>query len=160
MSVQTSVNSRIGNATPGLLADVNVARIISAALESAACGFGIVVSKGTSQEQVVVGGDANDIVGITVRSVGLEQAAIGDTTVGYTQNDAMAILDDGFIFATCANGCSRGDAVKFTNATGVLGGGAPGVGETGITGSEWLEDVAAGQVGKLKLLKAGLVAGS
>ncbi len=160
MSVQTTVASRIVNATPGLLSDINVARVISAALESTTVPFGAVVSRGTAAGQAVAGGDATGILGITVRSVGMEQAAIGDLTLGYTETQAIAILDEGYVFAICVGGCNAGDTVKFVNATGALSAGAAAAGETTITGSTWQEDVAAGEVGKLKLNVVGLVAGS
>lgn len=165
MSNQTSVALSIANATPGLVADIHAGnKIISAAVESATIGFGIIVQRGTdAATQALIGGDATGILGISVRELGREAASIGALTAEYSQTENMAIMQDGYIFATCVAGCTAGDTPKFVNATGALSAGAAAAGETSLDDWEWMETVTAGGVAKLRVgsvRAANLTAGS
>jgi hypothetical protein len=162
MSVQSSVDLRIAKASAGTLADINNAKLISAACESAAIGFGVVVSRGTDPEtQAVLGADENGVLGISVRELGREAPSIGSVVAQYVETEAMLILQDGYIYAVCVAGCTAGDVPKFVNATGALSAGAPAAGETSLDGCEWAETVAAGGVAKLHLTNLNdLTAGS
>lgn len=153
MSGQTTVELSITNATPGLIADIHAGnQIVSAAAEGGDIPFGVVVQRGTDLDnQALIGGDANGILGITARSVGMEAKTVGATALLYEEFVTMAIMQDGYIFATCVAGCSPGDAVKFVNATGALSAGAAVVGETVIDSAQWMETAAAGAVAKLRL---------
>lgn len=165
MSNQTTVELSIANATPGLVADIHAGnQIISAAVESATISFGVIVQRGTDEEkQALVGGDATGILGISVRELGREANTIGATSVEYTLEENMAIMQQGYIFATCVAGCTAGDTPKFVNATGALSAGAPAAGETSLDGWEWMETAAAGAVAKVRvsgLRASDLTAGS
>lgn len=165
MSNQTTVESRIANASPGLVADIHAGnQIISAAVESSAIPFGAIVSRGADEDaQAVLGGDANGVLGISVRELGREAPSIGATTAQYTQGESMAIMQAGYIFATCVAGCTAGDTPKFVNATGALSAGAAAAGETSLDGWEWMQTVTANGVAKLRVggvRAADLTAGS
>lgn len=153
MSNQTTVALSIANATPGLVADIHAGnKIISAAATDTAIPFGVIVQRGTGEDgQALLGGDEFGILGISVRELGREAASIGALTVEYAQNESMAIMQDGYIFATCVAGCAAGDTPKFVNATGVLSAGAAVVGETSLDEWEWMDTVAANGVAKLRV---------
>jgi len=165
MSNQTSVELSIDKATPGLVADIHGGnKIISAAVESAVIAFGIVVSRGTdANEQAVLGGDATGILGVSVRELGREAPSIGSLVSQYVLEENMAVMQEGYIYATCVDGCTAGDTPKFVNATGALGAGAAAAGETSLDNWEWMETAGAAEVAKLRVdgLRAGdLTAGS
>ena len=164
MSNQTTVNSRIAKASPGLIADGNMGnKIISIACEPATIPFGVVVQRGTNPEtQAVLGSDADltNILGIAVRELAREAGSVGATTVGYSATEAMAIMQEGYIYAQCVAGCTAGDNVKFVNTTGALSAGAATAGETVIVGARWMETVPALGIAKLNLNINGLTAGA
>lgn len=156
MSGQTSVDLRITNATPGLIADINIAEVISAAAETVPpieIEFGVIVQRGTDpDDQAIIGGTpATGILGVTVRSTGIEAFNVGSTSLGYDEGDAMAIMQSGYIFVACPSGASPGDPVIFDDVTGVIDAGVAGVGSTTIDNAEWMETVLAGGFGKIRI---------
>ncbi len=165
MSGQTTVELRIENATPGLISDIHSNNeIVSRAAQvtpPAQIVFGLVVGRGTNpDDQAIPGGSPTNFLGVTVRSVGKEgiQNAL---VLAYSNTEAMAIMREGRIFATCPTGCVPGDVVNFVNATGVLDSGAAIADETNIVGASWESTTAAGKVGLLRLKRdSALTAGS
>lgn len=155
MSNQTTVELRISNATPGLIADIHLGNeIISAAVEASDIPFGVIVQRGTDRgTQAIIGGDEDpgNVLGVSVRSVGKEAATIGATVLEYEPTEAMAIMQSGYIFVTCIAGCVAGDRVKFDNTTGALSAGAAVAGETQINNAEWMSNLGAGDVGKIRI---------
>lgn len=150
MSAQTSytINQQAGNA--GQLYALGKHDIVSRDVETAAgIGFGLAVSRGTDTErQIVLGGAA--YLGIAVRS--LDQEGAGNSTPHlYSQNQTASVLRKGYVWARCADGCNPGDSVNFINATGVLGAGAAGAGETDIAGATWESVAAAGELAVLRI---------
>ena len=130
MSVQTSYANSIGKGYEGMLANLSFNDVTSRAAEDAAgIGFGLVVSRGTELgTQVSLGG--TEVLGISVR---------GESTSKnmYAQNDSVAVLRIGYIYAASSNGAVAGDIVKYNTTTGILGSGAAGAGEAQLLGAEW-----------------------
>lgn len=153
MSNQSTVDLRIANATPGLIADIHAGNQIISRAAEAVVAFGIIVAAGTdANSQAVPGGDANDILGVSVRSVGKEALTVGATELDYQPTEAMSIMQSGYIFVKTSGGASAGDTAKFVNATGLLESvevSAAIAGETIIDDSRFQEDIAPGAVGRL-----------
>ncbi len=149
MAAQTSYAIKQGVAYAGMLYAQAPHQISSFSVETAAgIDFGVAVSRGTDKErQVVLGG--SDFVGITIRSLEREGGNAG--TVKYSQEETAGVLRDGYVYAVCPTGCTAGDDVKYTTATGVLDAGTAGAGEAQITGATWETTTAAGEIGVIRL---------
>ncbi len=156
MSAQTSYSRKIANATPGLLADLNNAQVISRQAEGGAIPFGAVVSRGTTDTQAVIGGAVP--LGITVRDLARE-GAVNTGAVDYSELDAMAIMQDGYIYATIPSGGADGAPIKYNITTGVLDAGAPVAGENSLDGAQLMGTVVAGGIGVIRLNSLDVTAG-
>ena len=154
MTAQTAYSISIGNATPGLLADINDNEIDSFLAEEI-IPFGVVVQRGTSDKQVLLGGDALGI-GISVRDLAREGAP-STGAVAYADEEAVGVLRRGKIFVTIPSGGSAGDPINYVDATGVIDAGAPIAGETAIAGATLEEDVVAGAIGAIRVTTWELV---
>ena len=88
----------------------------------------------------------------------VEVAANGDIT--YEDEDAVAIIRDGYIWAVCPTGCVPGDVVNYVDATGVLDSGAAVAGETLIDDAQWETTTAAGQIGLIRINSTSTTAGA
>ena len=150
MTAQTSYSIQQRVAVAGLLYEGYTARdIVSKAVEGADIPFGFVVGRGTGSEQVSLGVGAG-FMGISVRSLEREGAQ-GSGIVAFTETSTVPVLRQGYIWANCVAGCTQGDAVKFTDATGALSSGAPAAGETAISGASWESTAAAGELAILRI---------
>lgn len=159
MTAQTSYDINQPVAIEGMLFAQHPHDIDSRAVEGASgIDFGVAVSRGTDKEKQVVAG-GTDFLGITVRSLEREGAA-NTGLVKYNENEAAAILRDGYIYAACPAGCTAGDAVKYVNATGVLDSGAAGAGETQLDGATWETTAAAGELAVIRLESSDTTAGA
>lgn len=149
MSAQTSYDLAIGKALAGLLYAQHPSDIVSRKIETAAgIAHGVVVSRGTNDDQVVVGGAT--ALGITLRSLDKEGAAnTGD--IQWDEHESAPILRSGYVWAVCPAGCSPGDSVLYTTATGVLDSGTAGAGETQLANATWELDAAAGELSVIRL---------
>jgi hypothetical protein len=88
---------------------------------SAGIGFGLAVSKGTSEKGVVIGGTA--FVGVTFRDITLIQR-VGGTVDLYRQRDLAGICVRGDIWVNVTTAVARGDPVLYNATTGAFGGAA------------------------------------
>ncbi len=152
MSAQTSYDINQPIAYAGLIFAQAPHDIISRSVETVAgIAFGVVVSRGSdADKQCLLGGTAN-ILGITVRALDRE-ADNAAGAIEYSELETAAIMREGYIWAVCPTGCVPGDAVNFTEATGVLDSGAPaGVGETGLDDCYWDTTAAAGELGVIRV---------
>ena len=151
MSGQTSYEINTANAVAGQVADIGFNEIDSFLAEGIVA-FGVVVSRGTNDGQVAVGGDATGI-GVSVRDLAREGAA-NTGEVAYADKETVAVMRFGSgskIYAVIPSGGSAGDVLNYVDATGVIDAGVAVAGETDITGATLEEDVAAGKVGKIRL---------
>lgn len=142
MSVQTTYTATIPKAYAGLVADNNPYRIITKICETVAgIPYGRKVSRGTSDDQAVIGG-ATGHLGIAVR-VHNQENTLGTESQTYRETDAMAILQEGSVFLYVTTAGSPGDPLYSVDADGTIGAGAPGAGQTAIAGAT-LEETLAG----------------
>lgn len=148
MTETYSINMALGYA--GELADLNPARTISRAAEGGAIGFGLVVSRGTNDDQAVLGGDPKVTpLGVTVRSLDREGERLTGA-IDYKETETMAILQDGTIYAKVGIGGSPGDALFYNTTTGAIGVGIAGEGEATLPGT--LESTAeADAIAKIRV---------
>ncbi len=154
MTVQTAYDINTANAVAGQLADIGFNEIDSKQAEGVV-PFGVIVSRGTNDGQAAVGigSGAGQELGVSVRDLAREGAA-NTGAVQYEDKDTLAVMrlgSGGQIYVAIPSGGSAGDAIKFTDTTGVIDAGAVGAGETLIAGATLEEDVAAGKIGKIRL---------
>ena len=152
MSVQDSYSINMGRGYAGQLADLNKNRIISRLAEGGAIGMGVVVSRGTADDQAVLGG--TDPIGVTVRTLDRE-GDLGTADLEYKEKDAMAVIEDGCVLVSVGSVGVPGDVLKFNNTTGAILTGAPGAGETALPGV--LEETVANvdDIAKIRLIDVG-----
>ncbi len=141
MSVQTTYTATIPKAYAGLVADNNPSRIITKQCESTNIPYGRKVSRGTSDDQAVLGG-ATGHLGIAVR-VHNQENPLGSTTTQYNQKDTMAILQEGSVYLYVENAAADGTALYSIDADGKIGAGTPGAGQTAIAGATLEETLSA-----------------
>jgi hypothetical protein len=159
MSAQTSYLIKQPKAYAGLVYAQAPHDIVSRDVETVAgIGFGVAVSRGTNLERQIVAGGTT-FTGITIRSLDKE-GATNTGAIKWNEKEAAGILRDGYIWAVCPTGCNPGDAVKYTNATGVIDSGAAGVGETALDGAQWDTVTAAGELAVIRLNSLNTTAGS
>jgi hypothetical protein len=150
MSAQTSYSIKQPKAYVGLIYAQAPHDIVSRDVETVAgIGFGVAVSRGTNAERQIVAG-GSDFLGITIRSLDKEGAA-NTGAIQWNEKEAAGVLRSGYIWAVCPTGCNPGDAVKYTDATGVIDAGAPGAGETAIANAQWETVAAAGELAVIRI---------
>ena len=149
MTAQTTYTVNMPVAYDGQLGDMNPKEIISLLCETAAgVSFGRTVSLGTADDQGVLGGTAP--IGVAVRELAHEGAA-STAVVQYNETEAMSIIRDGYVYALIADNGSRGAALNSVDATGAIGVGAAGAGETDLTGWTLEQDVVAGNIALIRV---------
>ena len=160
MSAQTSYSINQNKAYAGLVYAQAPHDIVSRAVETAAgIGFGVAVARGTdADKQIDLAGSA-DFLGITIRSLEKEGAA-NTAATQWNENETAGVLRKGYIWAVCPAGCVPGNAVKYTDGTGVLDAGAAGAGETQLDGATWETTAAAGELAVIRLETSAVTAGA
>ena len=114
MAIQTTYGTNIGPAFEGMIADSRDQEVESRSVETAAgIGFGKVVVKGTTDDQVRVSEAARAFVGITV-------AEHGQAADLYPQYSTCSVLRRGAIWVQASVAVATEDPVYFVPATGVL----------------------------------------
>lgn len=158
MSAQTSYSINQGVALAGLIFALHPSEIDSFIVETAAgIGFGVAVGRGTDDRQCVIG--TANFLGISVRS--LEREGVANTgAIEYSETEAAGVLRKGYIWAVCPTGCSPGDSVLYTTATGVLDSGTAAAGETQVDGATWESTAAAGGLAIIRLETTSTTAGA
>lgn len=149
--MQTAYNQYMAAGLPGLIADVQFQNNVeSKDLETATATPGIVVSRGTDKaRQVVVGGTSP--LGILVRDGAHENNASGNLV--YAAKETVGVITAGKVYVNIANTGNPGDAIFYTNATGVISVGTASTGQTQLRGC--LDSLVStpGALGVVKLLE-------
>lgn len=159
MSAQTSYSIKQPKAYAGLIYTQAPHDIVSRLVETVAgIGFGVAVSRGTDKERQIVAG-GTDFLGITIRSLDKEGAA-NTGAIQWNETESAGVLRDGYIWAVCPAGCNPGDAVKYTDATGVLDAGAAAADETQLDGATWETVAAAGELAVIRIETSATTAGA
>lgn len=145
MSAQTSYSQNAPAGLPGLVAhDFGQADIISRLAEGD-IEFGRVVSRGTDPDnQVVPGNGVTTVMGLSVRDLAREVDNNGDSL--YVDESVAAVMKKGYMWVTVLDAGAPDDALYFVNATGEIGVGAPGAGQTALTGVNLETTVGAGEL--------------
>ena len=151
MAAQTSYSLTTAVAYAGLLADIEPKTVISREVEDAAgIGFGLVVSRGTGDTQVTLGGDGTGL-GITVRDLA-QEGAQGTGAVSYDQYEAAAVLTEGYCWAAINTAsASPGDKLYYDDTTGAIEAGSGGAGKTPLNATLETTISSSGQLGLIKL---------
>lgn len=143
--VQTVYSERMARGVPGLIADMTNYDTISRTVETAAgIGFGLAVCRGTNDKGIVLGGTLAAFQGALIRDPTLEP---GDEDAAQ-QYSVAGVMRKGTMWVTAGEAASAGDPVHFNGTTGAF----LTAGEQGpIVGAEWIDSVAAGEVGRIYL---------
>lgn len=150
MTVQNSYQIYRNTFYAGQLVDIHDFDAVSRAVETVTgADFGLAVSSGTNgEEQCVIGGTA--FLGITIRDLAKE-GAYQSGAIKYNEGETASVMRTGYIAVVCPSGAAYGDAVKYTDATGVIDSGAPAAGETAIANARWETVTVAGEVGIVRI---------
>jgi len=157
--VQTAYSIYMNPGYEGQLFDLQKAEVVSKAAESSAIPFGRVVSRGTEDNQCVLGGV--EPLGVSIRDLARPGAFDGAASVSYLEDQTASVLMAGWIYLKAPAGATAGDAVKYNTTTGVIGAGAAGSGEAELPGATWEKTVGSGAVGPVRIVaNSNTVAGS
>jgi hypothetical protein len=148
MAVQTSYSINTIRGYAGQVADLQNSEIVSGLVESASIPFGVAVSRGTDDDQVVKG--STDFLGISVRDLA-RQGALTTAVVQYLQTENASVIRRGTVYAVAPSGATAGQVVKYNTTTGVLGAGTAGGGEVELQGATWETTVGSGAIGVIRL---------
>lgn len=146
MSAQTTYSATMAVAYEGMLADLEPKEVVSKVAEGSAIGFGLAVNQGTSDNEAELGGTA--VIGITVRSLDRESSP---SVVQYAQYETMAVLKRGYIWVAIENTGAPGDVLYSDDTTGAIGTGAPGAGQTALSGTLESTVASAGDLGLIRV---------
>jgi hypothetical protein len=141
-------NIYTGKGYEGDLADLNPKVTETGIVEAATLGYGLAVTGGTADDQVVVGHDTGYAYGISLRELNHEAAnRPSDGTANYVQTEAASILREGYVYVNVtARAAVAGAKLNINDTTGAFTGGTAGVGETASTNVTAIE---SGQVGEI-----------
>lgn len=129
-AVQTSYSATHAKALAGMVANSEPSRVITRVVEDAAgIGFGVVVQRGTADNQCKLSTASPKYLGITVSDPGQLGADL------YPQYANAAVMQKGCIWVQASVAVAQGDPVYFVPATGVLTNVATS--NTQIPNAEW-----------------------
>lgn len=138
--VQSTYGRRMPIGANGTAADTHGWDADTKQCESATIGFGLVVSRGTKDNSVVLGG-AN-FQGISVRDITL----VHTTPDLYYAKDNMAVATAGDWWVIVAANVVAGRAVSYNTTTGQLGSAG-----TAIAGAIWMTSASTGGLAIVRL---------
>ncbi|MES2339309.1 MAG: hypothetical protein V4537_14540 [Pseudomonadota bacterium] len=154
---------------PGQIADLESAQVITRQNSaSAAIDFGVAATWATGDADHTCkpqSASTDFVLGITVREPLFAASADGLTTVNYVQYANVPILIDGVIFVQAAEAVrAQDEALSITGggagntAAGALGsrnGGAASSTRLVVPGTTWLDTVASGGIGRVRIKTTG-----
>lgn len=142
MTTQTSYSENIGKAQAGQLNGCDFNAVTGIVETGAGIGFGKAVSQGVADKGIVLGGQSEDFLGITIRDVTLE---ITDADK-YADTKNAGVLTRGQIWVLTGGAVAAGGVVKYNASTGVLS----GSGEI-VTGARWVTSAGSGELALVEL---------
>lgn len=147
MVAQTSYAINTAKYFHGDPSDLRDSEVETYAAESSDIGFGIAVSRGTDDDQAVIGGAAAAI-GVTMRDLGISSTVPGSAAALYEEDAPMSVMRRGAINLALASGGNAGDPLHYNDTTGVIDAGAAGGATTGaiVAGGGNTGDGVAGAV--------------
>lgn len=148
------------NGFEGQISTIEVCTVLSRKVEGALIQFGRAVINGVGKRScapVTSATTADQITGFTVRSM----AEFSNTPpanppayeIGYDKEHIASILHSGAMFALCVDGAVKGEPVTVIVADGDNQGRLTGPTGTGVALKlvKWVEDVAAGEIGEIRV---------
>lgn len=123
-------------------------------VEAASLGFGLALTKGTADKDVVVGHDAGVVFAISMRELNHEAAnRPSDGVTTYVEGESASILREGFILVEVTERAAvAGELANVVDATGAFAGGAAaGAGETASANVRFVESGQVGEVVKARI---------
>jgi hypothetical protein len=150
MAVQTTYSTNMAAAFEGQIADMYPNEIVSRRVETAAgIAPGRVVSRGTNDNQVTIGGDATGF-GITVRDLANE-GAYSTNELSYAQYDVCPVLRKGYCYVDLQNTGAKGATLFYNDTTGLISAGTAGAGETQLDGCTLEQAVASAGIALIRV---------
>ena len=132
MSAQSSYSINAGKGYAGQLYGNGPKTVDTGIVETeAGIPAGRVVSKGTNDDQVTLGGDGTGI-GIVVRGLDAENNSSDELV--YEVERQVAVLIEGDMIVDLANTGNKGDALNYDDSTGIISAGAAATGATALKG--------------------------
>ena len=133
---------------------------------STALDFGILAVRDTNDGTCkVMAADTDLQLGIVVRNPLKPASTDGNNTVNYKQYDSVPVLFDGVIVVRAAEAVRGGDQVLAITAggsgnsnAGAFGGskgGVAGSGRVDVPGAVWMDTVASGALGRIRIKQVG-----
>jgi len=150
MAVQTTYATNMTAAYEGQIADMFPNEIVSRRIETAAgIAPGRVVSRGTANNQVTIGGDATGF-GITVRDLANE-GALSTMELTYAQYDVAPVMRKGYCYVDLQTTGTKGATLFYNDTTGLISAGTAGAGETQLDGCTLEETLAAAGIALIRV---------
>lgn len=139
----------------GSLYDLNPSEITSGCAEGD-IPFGVAVSRGTNEQQVVAGGADADIIGIMLRDLGKSTLTIGDSATQVDDTEMGSVLRSGYINVKITTGSATdGAQARVDVTTGeIIGDSEPVAGDVVLLTDGYFEKGSAnGEVAVLRFKK-------
>lgn len=139
----------------GSLYDLNPAELTSGCAEGAV-PFGVAVSRGTNEQQILAGGADADIIGISLRDLGKSSLTIGVSATQIEDTQMGTVLRSGYINVKIETGtATAGNQAKYDTVTGVIvGDDEPVAGNIALLSNAFFEKGAGnGEVAVLRFKK-------
>lgn len=113
--LQNNFGEDIATGYAGMEADGELSNIITRSLESATCGFGKAVFRGTNDRGAVTTPAAGKLLGFTIANIGLPVTA-DRAAETFIAKDNLRIKNRGKIWVTAGAAVADGDPVYLTSA--------------------------------------------
>lgn len=141
MSVQSTYNRYHPQAQAGMPATMTGWDADTRNVETGPIPFGVAVSKGTEDNDIVKGGSL--FAGVSIRDITL----VHDTADQYEDGDDAGILVRGDIWVAVEDDVAAKTQILYNTTTGALG----SSGGTAIAGSVWMTSASAGGLAVARL---------
>lgn len=150
-NVQTTYSASIARGYAGQVGDANPTRKVSLIAEGGAIPYGRAVQQGTNDDQALIGSGTTAFRGIAIRVHNQENSAVGVESAEYSENDLMAVIEEGAVLVDLINTGSKDDGIYSVDADGTIGAGTAGAGQTQITGATLTETITAAGIARIQL---------
>jgi hypothetical protein len=154
MTTQTSYSERMPVAFAGQMAGSDYETVSKNVETAAGIGFGLAVSQGVGDKGIVLGGQSEDFVGVTIKDITLVHAVA--SLDKYVQYETAGVIRRGQVWVQVGSAVAAGDVAHFNASTGVLSNAG---GET-IAGSRFETSAGSGEMALLYLSGAQNLAAS
>jgi len=146
-------NIYTGNAYKGQESDASSPRVNGSGFAEAATGFGLALTRGTAEGQVLVGHDSGNVFGISIREMNHEAVnRPSDGETAYAINQSVSLMREGYINVLVNDHAAVAGAFAAVNdTTGEFVGGTADTGETQSTNVVFMEAGIAGSIVRARI---------